>query len=392
MPRRPHSPVIALLLLLAASLPVSSQTMTTLVPDFPGNDGLSVDSNGVVYVNARGISYNGRKVIRVEPGGTYTSYATGLDPFPVGNVFDGLGNLYVTGANLGTVRRIAPDGSHSMVVDGLPGAGGLEFDDTGNLYCSAFNGNYVARIAPDLTVTTFATGGLVNGPTGLAFHAPTGVLYNANWFDGNVTRYELDGSATLFATIPQFPVGPLVIVGNYLYASTPNANRVYRIELSTGTVSIFAGTGVAGDLDGDLSVAQLRNPIGIGATHDGNMLFISDIAPSGKGRLRRVHMTDPTGAQVQATGRPAFALLPNPTNGSAIIRYALESTAHVDVAIYDVAGRLVSRLVSRTQGAGLHSLTWSGTGRGGVTAPAGVYNVRLSVDGMARTSRLVRVR
>ncbi|MCA9750740.1 MAG: hypothetical protein KC591_01000, partial [Gemmatimonadetes bacterium] len=286
--------LLAFALLILVTPPLHGQTMTTLVPDFGGNDGISIDAAGNVYVNARGLNFNGRRVLRVEPDGTYAPYATMLDPFPVGSVFDGAGNLYVTGANFGNVRRIAPDGSHEVIATGMPGAGGLEFDGEGNLYCSAFNANWVAKIAPDSTITTFAIGGLVNGPTGLAYRAAENCLYNANWFDGNVTRYELDGTGTLFAVLPEFPIGPLVIVGDFLYASAPESNRIYRIELATASVSVFAGTGVAGDLDGDLSVAQLRYPVGINATQDGSLFYVSDLGPAGRGRLRRIYLT-PTG-------------------------------------------------------------------------------------------------
>lgn len=387
---RPALVALALTCLLAA--PSRSQTMTTLVPDFGGNDGLSVDAAGTIYVNARGLSFNGKRVIRVHPNGTFSAYATNLNPFPVGSVFDGSGNLFVTGANFGNIRRIAPDGSHVVVATGLPGAGGLEFDAAGNLYCSAFNANYVARIAPDSTTTTFAQGGLVNGPTGLAYHAATNCLYNANWFDGKVTRYELDGTAQLFATIPEFPVGPLVIVGDHLYASAPEANRVYRIELATAAVSVFAGTGTAGDLDGDLSVAQLRYPVGIGATHDGSLFYISDLAPSGRGRLRRIFLTDPTGIpDVPAAGH-RFLLAPNPFSREATVRYTLDRSAPVELAIYDSAGRLVRRLASRTEREGEHAVSWDGRSDAGRTAVAGIYHVRLSIDGRAESRRLVRLR
>ncbi|MBZ0269845.1 hypothetical protein K8I85_16970 [bacterium] len=384
--------LLALGLLCLLASPARSQAMTTLVPDFPGNDGISVDAAGNIFVNARGSNFNGKRVIRVEPDGTRAPYATGLDPFPVGSVFDSDGNLYVTGANFGNVRRIAPDGTHEVVATGMPGAGGLEFDGDGNLYCSAFNANYVARIEPDSTITTFATGGLVNGPTGLAYHAATNRLYNANWYDGNVTRYELDGTAQLFATIPEFPIGPLVIVGDYLYASAPEANRVYRIELATAVVSVFAGTGVAGDLDGDLSVAQLRYPVGIGATHDGDLFYIADIAPSGNGRLRRIVLSGATGAASLPTGAPRFGLAPNPFTRETTVRYTLRRAGRVELAIHDAAGRLVRRLASGSESAGDHARSWDGRDEAGRPAAAGVYHVRLLADGHALGRRLVRLR
>lgn len=387
-----HRSLLALAPLCLLTLPARGQTMTTLVPDFAGNDGISVDAGGNVYVNARGLAFNGRRVIRVAPDGSYAPYATGLDPFPVGSVFDGAGNLYVTGANVGNVRRIAPDGTHDVFATGMPGAGGLEFDASGNLYCSAFNANWVAKIAPDSTVTTFAMGGLVNGPTGIAYHAAEDCLYNANWYDGNVTRYQLDGTGELFAVLPEFPIGPLVILGDGLYASAPEANKVYRVDLSTAAVSVFAGTGVAGDLDGDLSTAQLRYPVGINATQDGSLFYISDLAPSGRGRLRRVFLADPTSVPSVQSGATGFLLAPNPFREGTSVRYSLHRAGPIELSIHDVSGRLVRTLVSGSAGAGEHVAPWNGRDSHGRPAAAGIYQVRLRADGHVQGRRLVRLR
>ena len=61
----------------------------------------------------------------------------------------------------------------------------------------------------------------------------------------------------------------------------------------------------------------------------------------------------------------ALSIRPNPTAGSGTIEYSLPHEALVRVRVFDVAGRVVARLVDGPQPAGRHVATWGGgqTGR-----------------------------
>jgi hypothetical protein len=104
------------------------------------------------------------------------------------------------------------------------------------------------------------------------------------------------------------------------------------------------------------------------------------------------------GGTVTAAPPPAVAPglslsgAPNPFAGSTSIRFTLGKAGPVELAVYDVAGRLVSRLGRGRVGAGAHDVTWDGRDESGRAAAAGVYFVRLSADGGTATRRLVRVR
>jgi hypothetical protein len=78
-----------------------------------------------------------------------------------------------------------------------------------------------------------------------------------------------------------------------------------------------------------------------------------------------------------STGRGAsVALAARPRMGGALLRYALAEGAEVKLQVFDVAGRLLSTLVSGYRPAGEHELAWDGstlTGR----APSGVYFARV---------------
>jgi hypothetical protein len=81
----------------------------------------------------------------------------------------------------------------------------------------------------------------------------------------------------------------------------------------------------------------------------------------------------------QASSRPnrLRGNFPNPFHPSTAIRFWLEHEETVELGIYDLAGRLVNRVVDGRLPAGLHSSTWNGTDLSGRRAAAGVYMYRL---------------
>jgi hypothetical protein len=72
---------------------------------------------------------------------------------------------------------------------------------------------------------------------------------------------------------------------------------------------------------------------------------------------------------------------PNPFNPATQIRFDLPHEGKAVVAIYDVAGRLVTRLDAGRLPAGSHAVRWNGTDRRGVGVTSGVYYYRLALDG-----------
>ena len=69
---------------------------------------------------------------------------------------------------------------------------------------------------------------------------------------------------------------------------------------------------------------------------------------------------------------------PNPFNPTSTIRYDLPEAARVALAIYDVMGREVARLVDGNMEPGTHSVEWNGHDRAGRVLPSGVYIVHLA--------------
>jgi hypothetical protein len=77
---------------------------------------------------------------------------------------------------------------------------------------------------------------------------------------------------------------------------------------------------------------------------------------------------------------------PNPFTRSTTIRFRLPAAGPVRLGVYDLAGRLVSRLLDETRPAGEHALVWQPG-----SVPSGVYYVRLESGGQIVTKRCVKL-
>lgn len=74
---------------------------------------------------------------------------------------------------------------------------------------------------------------------------------------------------------------------------------------------------------------------------------------------------------------------PNPFNPATTFRFALPERAHVELAVYNLNGQLVTRLVDESRPAGVHELLWEARG-----LPSGTYFVRLSAGAFTKTRKV----
>jgi hypothetical protein len=102
------------------------------------------------------------------------------------------------------------------------------------------------------------------------------------------------------------------------------------------------------------------------------------------------------GVAVDDTGAPGTALVtelrgnaPNPFNPATEIRFLLRQTGPVDLAIYDLAGRLVRTLARGDRlPAGDHAVAWNGRSDAGAELPSGVYLVRFESGGVESAHKI----
>ena len=82
---------------------------------------------------------------------------------------------------------------------------------------------------------------------------------------------------------------------------------------------------------------------------------------------------------------------PNPFRLVTLIRYALVARERVRLRVYDLAGRVVRRLVMDEERVGEHVVTWDGIGDGGRRLAPGVYLCRLEAGDLDETRRVVLI-
>lgn len=195
--------------------------------------------------------------------------------WPIGVAFDATNNLYITDNGVHRIRKVntsgiistfAGTGVNGFSGDGGPATsaqlsspGGVAIDAFGNVYISELGNNRIRKVNTSGIISTFAG----TGVTG--FSGDGGPAINAQL--NSPTRIAIDG------------------FGNVYIADNGN-NRIRKINTS-GIISTFAGTGVAGfSGDGGLAInAQLKYPFGVSFDSGGN-LYVTD---SGNNRIRKVN-------------------------------------------------------------------------------------------------------
>ncbi len=87
-----------------------------------------------------------------------------------------------------------------------------------------------------------------------------------------------------------------------------------------------------------------------------------------------------------------FPVSPNPFRGMTNISFAIPHNSRVKLAIYDITGRMVTKLVDGNLAAGRYTMRWDGRSKTGAKISSGVYFVRLETKFGTRTSKLVLLR
>ncbi|MCH8024967.1 MAG: T9SS type A sorting domain-containing protein, partial [Candidatus Marinimicrobia bacterium] len=88
----------------------------------------------------------------------------------------------------------------------------------------------------------------------------------------------------------------------------------------------------------------------------------------------------------------SFALhqnYPNPFNPSTTIRFDLPVATEVHLAVYDLLGREVVRLVDGQLEAGYHQQVWNGRDRNGREVPTGIYFVLVVTPEFRKSIKIV---
>ena len=196
-----------------------------------------------------------------------------------GNTFATNGDLFQSNIRGQSISKITPDGKVSLFSDnGLASPVGLAFDQDGNLYaCNCGGGGSIQKIEPDGASSQLASGNLFDCPNGLTIDG-SGNLYTANFNNSDVIKISPDGTAEFLVSLPGNSNAHLVFANNVLYVLSRSGNRLYEVTLE-GEVSVIAGTGSSGNVDGSGEVASFFVPNGIDVSPDGSKIYVTSGIP-----------------------------------------------------------------------------------------------------------------
>ena len=267
---------------------IFAQIVETLDIDSPIScDDMYVDSEGVIYTGKGGLS-NKTNLGRVTPDGNVSSVAEGMKG-PISIVEAPNGLFYVTNYDDNSIKSYNRETEEVITVaTGLDGPSGIAVDSAGVIYAAnwggapAYNGREIHRLFPDGTFEVFKFSTLFSRLQGIAFD-DQGWLYVANTQNGRIFKLNTEtAEMEILATMNQNVVN-MEFQDGYLYMASIQSDKIYRMDLN-GEWSAFAGTGTPGGIDGPIESATFNNPIGVGFSHSGDTLYVSD-SPN---RIRRI--------------------------------------------------------------------------------------------------------
>ena len=170
-------------------------------------------------------------------------------------------------------------------------------------------------------------------------------------------------------------------------SSTANVMLGFASLLIVFAPPLFSGETYDYDAQGRLTKVTYGDSMSIAYTYDSNSNILA------------IDVDSPVTAVV-AERQPdllpkVFALeqnYPNPFNPETIIRYALPKAAPVRIAIYNLLGQQVKKLVDKEQLPGFHQVHWDGTNDAGLKLASGLYVYRMEAGQFVKIRKMMMLK
>ncbi len=253
--------------------------------DYPR--GICRNKNGIIYV---GDSWNHR-IRKILPNGTTSTYAGGGSAMGVSSV----GSL--KDAKDTAARFYTP--------------AGLAIDKVGNVYVADAYNHRIRKIDTTKQVTTIAG----SGATGIG---------NGGYSNGAVASASLNTPTELNCDS----------TGTKIYIGDTFNNRVRMV--SSGSLTLVAGKGIAGYLDGQDTVARFNYSRGVVANPSGTKIFVVDF---NNHAVRKISIGSTTAINENSSEKEYLIVYPNPNNGTFFVTTTKVFSGSLTVKLLDMLGK-----------------------------------------------------
>ncbi len=223
--------------------------------------------------------------------------------------------------------------------------------------------------------------------------APLPLLFNNTWLapERDTTGiYPLTANISIDTTLNtvdgwgtvRLPMGDFECLRVHQKVKVTNQSIVNGILVSTNVDSFVQYDWISKDV---FLVATAQSQNG-----DMNPNFTN---AQGFGRLDSLSIITSVQERDNLTGIPSnfqlFDNYPNPFNPETVIKYQLNESADVEVAIFNLLGQRIRLLLSQNQPEGIHQIKWDGTNDAGRAVSSGVYLYELRSGALRQSKKML---
>lgn len=341
-------------------------------------DGLHVDPSGKVYTVSGGFQ-NGFDIGMYDPAtdGFTPTFATGFfGPVDIDQYHDSL--FVVTNYDNNTTYQYNLNtGQITVLATGQDGPAGIAIDSVNCIYVTnwggapAYAGHVVHKIYPNGTMTEYLDSSVLYRLQAICFNHEGDLIVHSQQ-----TMYKVNAADSTLQFWTNIPDGVANMkfrqADSCIYGGSPGNGRIIRIA-PDGTSSVYAGS-TAGNVDGDISVAQFSDVLGVEFSPSEDTLYVSEGGTSH--RLKRILMNETTGLFKPVL--EDLKVYPNPAETSIYI--SNDNREEYTIEIIDLNGTRVLRQVSNEEKIKLDIEDFA----------SGQYTILVETEGCFHSEKLIK--